>query len=207
MARRQSKAKQQEELVKGVIGLAAIVPGGAGWVLSGSIQVGFIAAGVGIAVAIALLINMAISRNERLKRSGIGEIDEMDGVRFEQYLGHLFRSQGYKAEVTQAQGDYGADLVLTKGNNRIVVQAKRYKKNVGLKAVQEVQSAKAHYRANEAWVVTNSNCTEQAKKLASSNRVRLIARDELIEMLLQMKARSAAGNRNSGERKTGKTSA
>lgn len=195
MARRKSKAKQQEEFLQGVMGLSAVVPGLAVLHFTKSWQIAAVAAGIGFVVAIAILINIAAARNARLKRSGIAEIDQMDGVKFEQYLGYLFRSQGYKAEVTQAVGDYGADLVLTKENRRIVVQAKRYKKNVGLKAVQEVQSAKAHYRANEAWVITNSHYTDQARKLARSNGVRLIARDELIEMLLVMKAGSQKAKR------------
>lgn len=134
-------------------------------------------------------------RAERLKKSGIIQIDKMDGVQFEQYLGHLFRSHGYKAEVTQAAGDFGADLVLSKDGRRIVVQAKRYSKNVGLKAVQEVQGARAHYKASEAWVVTNSNFTQQAFQLAKSNGVRLIGRDELITMLLQMKEKMSSSKK------------
>lgn len=58
---------------------------------------------------------------------------------------------------------------------------------VGLKAVQEVQTAIAHYRAQDAIVGTNSDFTEQAYNLAKSNRVRLINREELIEMVLAMK--------------------
>ncbi|WP_338587820.1 restriction endonuclease [Paenibacillus sp. Y5S-9] len=56
----------------------------------------------------------------------------MDGVQFEHYLGQLFRSQGYKAEVTKAAGDLVAELIMTKDGKRIVLQAKRYKKNVDL---------------------------------------------------------------------------
>ncbi|WP_049828294.1 restriction endonuclease [Paenibacillus polymyxa] len=103
----------------------------------------------------------------------------------------MFSAQGYKAEVTQAAGDYGADLVLTKSGQRIVVQAKRYSKNVGLKAVQEVYGAVAHYRASLAWVVTNNDYTEQAYKLARSNNVRLINREQLIEMILQVQQKNS----------------
>lgn len=39
-----------------------------------------------------------------------------------------------------------------------------------------VQSGKAHYRANEARVATDSNYAKQAKKLASFNKVRFVAR-------------------------------
>ncbi|MEC0236136.1 restriction endonuclease [Paenibacillus kribbensis] len=136
---------------------------------------------------VLLMISIQRKRTERLKQSGIAQIDKMDGVKFEHYLGLQFRSQGYKAEVTRATGDFRADLILSKGERRIVVQAKRYSKNVGLKAVQEVQGARAHNRANGAWVVTNSNFTSQAYELAKSNSVRLISRDGLVEMLLQMK--------------------
>ncbi|WP_235946958.1 restriction endonuclease [Paenibacillus glycinis] len=87
----------------------------------------------------------------------------------------MFHFQGYHAEVTQAAGDYGVDLHLTKQGKKIAVQAKRYKGNVGLEAVQQVQAEKAHYGATEAWVVTNSDYTDQAYTLAKSNGVRLIA--------------------------------
>lgn len=89
-----------------------------------SLVVGFL----GVVGIIVLMVIIQQKRAERLKRSGIAEIDKMDGVQFEHYLGHLFRSQGYRAEVTKAAGDYGADLVISKDGKRIVVQAKSYKK-------------------------------------------------------------------------------
>ena len=42
------------------------------------------------------------------------------------------------AKVLPPSGDYGADLVLDNKKGRTVVQAKRYSKPVGVKAVQEV---------------------------------------------------------------------
>ncbi|MEK3670927.1 restriction endonuclease [Paenibacillus sp. FSL R10-2771] len=45
----------------------------------------------------------------------------MEDVQFEKYLGHLFRAQRYKAEVTKAAGDYGVDLIIQKDNNIEVV--------------------------------------------------------------------------------------
>ncbi|WP_433709004.1 restriction endonuclease [Paenibacillus illinoisensis] len=38
---------------------------------------------------------------------------------------------------------------MSKEGKHIVVQAKHYKKNVGLRAVQEVQGAKTHYKASQ----------------------------------------------------------
>ncbi|PJN59842.1 hypothetical protein PAEAM_28770 [Paenibacillus sp. GM1FR] len=195
MARRKSKAKQEEELFQGLAGMAMLGSIVGTYSLTKSWQASLVVGFFGVVGIIVLMVIIQQKRAERLKRSGIAEIDKMDGVQFEHYLGHLFRSQGYRAEVTKAAGDYGADLVISKDGKRIVVQAKRYKKNVGLKAVQEVQGAKAHYRANGAWVVTNSNYTEQAYQLAKSNGVRLIARDELVEMLLAMKEKLSASKK------------
>jgi restriction system protein len=52
-----------------------------------------------------------------------------------------------------------------------VFQCKRYSKKVGNKAVQEVAAAKVHYGASEAGIMTNSELTPNAKKLAYENKV------------------------------------
>lgn len=121
-----------------------------------------------------------ISVLKRLSRSGIGSIDKMDGLQFEVYLKALFKELGYKPEVTKKSGDFGVDIVL-KGKNRIVIQAKRYgnKNRVGISAVQEVYAGKTYYKANEAWVITNSYFTKQAVELANACEVKLIDRVSL----------------------------
>lgn len=143
------------------------------------------------AFSLALITN--ILKDRKLKRSGMLQVDQMKGKEFEDYLRVLFLEQGYKVQMTPATGDYGADLILSKGGRRIVVQAKRYKKNVGLKAVQEVSTAKMHYKADECWVVTNSGYTEPAKKLAASNGVKLVDRVVLMKWMLEMNKETATG--------------
>lgn len=125
-------------------------------------------------------------RRKLLITSGITQIDTFDGFQFEHYLVELFKKYNYKAVRTPDSGDYGADLILKKEKKKIVVQAKRYKNAVGIKAVQEVLGAKAYYKADEAWVVANSKYTKAAIKLAKESNVRLIARDELISMLIRL---------------------
>ncbi len=126
-------------------------------------------------------------RKQKLKKSGILEVDKMKGKVFEEYLQVLLRNKGYKVNLTAATGDYGADLVLSTKDKKIIVQAKRYKKKVGLKAVQEVVSAKSYYKADECWVVTNNYFTEPAVKLARSNNAILIDRDLLIKWMIEIK--------------------
>jgi len=120
----------------------------------------------------------------RLKKSGINDIDKMKGRTFEEYLRVLYQSHGYHVTLTPSSGDYGADLVLKKEGATIVVQVKRYAKNVGVKAVQEVVGAKEYYHATRAWVVTNRGYTGPAIKLAKANQVKLIGRDQLISQMI-----------------------
>lgn len=118
-----------------------------------------------------------------LRKSGILEVDKMSGRRFEEFLQALLRSKGYQVQLTPASGDYGADLILTINGRKIIAQAKRYSKNVGIRAVQEIASAQKHYKAEECWVITNSFFTEQARKLAQSNEVKLVDRKQLMNWM------------------------
>lgn len=119
---------------------------------------------------------------ERIRKSGIAEIDLMTGIEFELYLAHLFQGLGYSVELTPASRDYGADLILYSDERKTVVQAKCYSLPVTNKAVQEVYSAKDFYEADEAWVVTNARYTPHAVNTASKLRVTLIGREDLINL-------------------------
>lgn len=127
----------------------------------------------------------------RLSKSGIAEIDQMHGHTFEEYLGTLFRRLGYRVELTRRHGDYGADLVVTKGKTRTSVQAKRWNKKVGVKAVQEAVASKGMYGCDAALVVANREFTQQAEKLARANKVELWGRSVLVDKLLSVRGTAA----------------
>jgi restriction system protein len=132
-------------------------------------------------------------RLRRLSRSGIAEIDQMDGATFEHFLGTLFRRLGYRVELTNHRGDYGADLVVTKDGRRTAVQAKRWTKRVGVKAVQEAVASKGYYGCDGALVVANREFTEQARTLARANDVELWGREVLVAKLLTVQDDQAEG--------------
>ncbi len=132
----------------------------------------------------------AHQKKKRLAASGIADIDTMDGKAFEEYLEVLFGKLGYKVERTRYVGDYGADLITQKDGVKTVIQAKRYGKAVGIKAVQEAVAAKGMYGCTEAMVVTNSRFTQAAKELARANRVTLWDRDRLVDTLLRVRGES-----------------
>jgi restriction system protein len=119
----------------------------------------------------------------RFKYSNVEEVDRMSGHDFEHFLAPLFEHAGYKATVTKGSGDFGADLILKNGRKKYVVQAKCYSSNIGVSAIQEVVGAINYYKANGAMVVTNQYFTKQAETLAKANKVRLINRTELADMI------------------------
>ena len=87
----------------------------------------------------------------------------------------LMKSMGYKnVKVTQASGDFGADVLAfnTKGEY-VCIQCKHYIKPVGIKAVQEIYSAKQYYKCQKAMVITNSTFTQAAIDLANKTGVDL----------------------------------
>jgi restriction system protein len=132
-----------------------------------------------------------VYETHRLSKSGIAEIDHMSGHRFEEFLGTLFRRLGYRVEMTSRHGDYGADLVVTKGKTRTAVQAKRWSKKVGVKAVQEAVASKVMYACDSALVVANREFTQQAQKLARANKVELWGRAVLVDKLLAVRGKEA----------------
>src|SRR5687767_4481140 len=84
-----------------------------------------------------LKLALVLYRRRRLARSGIRQIDRMDGLTFERYLEGVFARLGFRVVRTRDHGDYGADLILSRDGERTVVQAKRSRGKVGIKAVQE----------------------------------------------------------------------
>lgn len=118
--------------------------------------------------------------------SGIFAVDRMTGEGFEDFLFNYFKGEGYNVRKTGGLGDYGGDLIIYKevqgeDQEKTVIQAKRSNGKIDLHAVQEVIGARYYYNVLQGWVITNSYFTNNAKILASSAKIRLWDRDDLIE--------------------------
>ena len=95
-------------------------------------------------------------------------------------------------EKTPISGDFGADLVARTGREVVVVQCKDYGLPAGIKAVQEVHFARAHYRASDAAVVARNGFTRAAIQAAATSNVHLfrptdLARGNPFDRTLQRK--------------------
>ena len=127
-------------------------------------------------------------KNEREKAESLlyfqaDNIDHLTGDDFEELLKNVFTVLRYDVQITKKTGDQGADLILSKDGRKISVQAKRYSKTVGNKAIQEVYSSIQFYETEEAWVITTSDFTKGAIELARKTGVKLYNRYETINLI------------------------
>ena len=114
----------------------------------------------------------------------LAQIDAMDGYQFEKCMQDIYKKLGYSVQHTPLSGDQGADLIITsKEGIRTAVQIKRYSNKVSNKAVQEVVAAKAIHRCTRGIVVTNNYFTSSARQLANANRIGLVDRDGLKNLI------------------------
>jgi HJR/Mrr/RecB family endonuclease len=129
-----------------------------------------------------------LEQRHRLKATfsfDFSKVDELSGVEFENLLLDKFAAMGFKAKSTSKTGDFGANLIVeNKEGTRIIVQCKRYKTKVNLKADQEVVGAMGHYAGDLGIVITNNSFLNSAVKLAESHDIELWDGDKLVSFLV-----------------------
>jgi len=105
----------------------------------------------------------------------------MDGIAFESLVAAKMRGFGWECTSTPGSSDYGADVICTLGNHKLIIQCKCYAdaSYVGGDAVRAAYAAVAHYGASHGLVIYRGRPTSQARKLASSTGVHLFHFDEL----------------------------
>ena len=96
-----------------------------------------------------------------------------DGFEFELWVNDQLAKFGWQTDLTQPGPDQGLDVIASYNGTTVGIQCKRYKSNVGNKAVQEAYSAKRFFRLDRAIVVTTSAYTKAARELAEENGVGL----------------------------------
>jgi len=130
-----------------------------------------------IGLAFFGVLHLAVLAHEQI--AGVQFHEDMSPEEFEHYCADVLRQMKWQARVTQASADQGVDIVADKRGIRIVIQCKKYSKPVGNRAVQEIVAAIAHEEAQQGVVVTTSDYTPAAKKLAASNEVLLLHHSDL----------------------------
>jgi restriction system protein len=118
----------------------------------------------------------------------LAKVDKMDCQEFELFVEKLFRvlekEHISRTEFTPTTGDHGCDLIIHyKDGHRLGIQCKRYKNKVDNHAVQEIVTSKAIYGLTLMMVFSNNGYTPGAKIAADANKVTLVDRDMLSNMI------------------------
>ena len=119
------------------------------------------------------------------------DVDRMDGFGFEVLCKLLWSKSGYLAQVTTKRGgDGGIDVIAFKGRDGELLQCKSSRSHeVGWDAIKEVTTGAALYQARfsgtkfRRLAVTNQTFTSGARAHALANRVALVERPRIEEML------------------------
>lgn len=95
--------------------------------------------------------------------------DIRSGVDFETYVRSVLKSSGIHVRTTKMSHDFGSDLLFDYAGLTYSVQCKWSSRKIGVSAVQEVCASLHMYGADVGVVVTNSEFTTDAMRLAASN--------------------------------------
>jgi restriction system protein len=113
---------------------------------------------------------------DEVKNDPRANIASLNWQEFETLVGEGFRHRGF--HVTERGGagpDGGVDLVLTRGDERFLVQCKQWRaQQVGVSVVRELYGVMAAERVTGGYVVTSGTFTKDAKEFASGRNIELI---------------------------------
>jgi Restriction endonuclease len=160
-------------------------------------------AATGTAVRMHLATNpkppSARARGMVLRRKSPGfpaRFEGMDAAVFEAQVSGLLRGLGYAVRPAPQSGLHDVDLLLETTGRRVAVQLKRWKAPVGDRSVYALFTGRIHYATDEAWLITTSEFTRKALKLAETMGVRLVDGAQLAEWFASREERSSASSKN-----------
>jgi restriction endonuclease len=146
-------------------------------------------------------------RSVRVRRSalrrkpsrGTTMFEGMGVAEFEAQVSGLLRELGYAVRPAPQSGLHDVDLLLETTSRRVAVQLKRWKAPVGDRSVYALFTGRIHYATDEAWLITTSEFTRKALKLAETTGVRLVDGAQLAEWFASREERFSASSENDPE--------
>lgn len=112
------------------------------------------------------------------------DFENISPSEFEMVICDLFSAKGYNAYVTDRSGDFGIDVIATRGAEVIAIQAKKYSSStkVGNVEVQKTLGGMMYkkYKATSAILATTSTFTKSAIDQAQENPIELWDRERVV---------------------------
>lgn len=140
------------------------------------------------------------------QRGTLQELQRMDPLAFERYVGQLFEFEGYRVEYTPRSGDGGVDLLLhrrrggwrSRTGGTALAQCKRYGAghSVGAPELQQFSGAMRRALAYEGYFITTSFFTPAAQEWARQEGIHLIDGLALLHWQRRLERRARLGLRS-----------
>lgn len=118
-------------------------------------------------------------------------LQQMDPYDFEKFIGDVWTYLGWETWVVGEPGDRGIDVIATDGENKQLIQAKRYGPNttVGSPEVQQYASLRLQEDGvDTVTIVTTGSFSRQARELAPELDVILVNGENLLGILDELEA-------------------
>jgi len=118
-------------------------------------------------------------------------LQNMDPYGFEQFVADVWEHLGWNTRVVGEPGDRGIDVIATDGENKQLIQAKRYgpSTTVGSPEVQQYASLRIQEDGvDQVTIVTTGTFSRQAENLAPDLDVILVDGESLLGVLDELEA-------------------
>jgi restriction system protein len=159
-------------------------------------------------VPLILAIGSLVGTVKRAKRKSIydaikadtasDKMHSLSWAQFEDLVHQYFLERGYKVTATKEGPDGGVDLRLAKNGRRTTVQAKHWRsRNVGVTVIREQFGIMKAELADDCFIVTSGDFTQEARKWAAGKPINLID-GEALRYLLKLTAWDHLQEKNVG---------
>ena len=113
----------------------------------------------------------------------------MTPEQYEHFIGEKFKENGYEVVVSPLSNDWGLDVIATKGQEKLGIQAKMYghsNRKVNKSAIMELASAAKYQDCTKAILATNGEVMSDAIKVAEKLGVEIqnITIDEKVRNII-----------------------
>ena len=101
----------------------------------------------------------------------------MTPEQFEHYVANIYKENGYKTNVSPLSNDWGIDVIATKGDDKIGIQAKMYggsSRKVNRRMIMELYGAAAFQECTAAVLATDGEVLPDAKEVAEKLGIKIL---------------------------------
>ena len=117
------------------------------------------------------------------KARTVAFLQQIEPKEFQLLVWSVFRGLGWKIEETPFGHDGGVDGFINRGSERLVLQCKRYRADVGEPVVRDLYGTYLHQGATGAVLITTGAISRHAKEFAAGKKIQLYDGKEFLTLL------------------------